>query len=407
MKTIKVKVRTKLISGNRKSLFLDFYPAIHNPETGKQTRREFLQLSILDEIEHEQKTIVNKNGKPQVEFIPVLGRDGKPKKIKLNPLEKERNREILALAESICAKRQFEIQSGQYGFLSDAKSNADFVQYFEAIAEKRKTSSYDNWTSALNFLKKHTGGKIRFSEVNEKFCNDFKEYLLTAYGNRGGTVKLSQNTAALYLSKLKTVLKEAHREGYLLTDLNAKIKAIKATETHREYLTLEELQKLASTACPLTDVYRRAALFSALTGLRFSDISKLVWGEVRNSNKEGYSLQFTQQKTRGTEVLPISKQAYSLLGKPDLATETVFKGLSSSAYSNILLKKWLLKAEITKNITFHCFRHTFATLQLSAGTDIYTVSKMLGHRELKTTQIYAKVIDKTKRAAADKIKINL
>lgn len=407
MKTIKVKVRMKQISGNRKSLFLDFYPPIQNPETGKQTRREFLQLSILDETEYEQKTITNKNGKPQVEFIPILGRDGKPKKIKLNPIEKERNRETLALAESICAKRQFEIQSGQYGFLSDTKTNADFVQYFKMIADKRKISMYDNWTSTQKFLEKFTGGKLRFADVNENFCNDFKEYLLNAYGNRSGTVKLSQNTAALYLSKLKTVLKEAHRDGYLQTDLNAKLKAIKATETHREYLTHEELQKLASTDCPLTDVYRRAALFSALTGLRFSDIKKMVWGEVRHSNKEGYSLQFTQQKTRGTEVLPISEQAYSLLGKEDKASESVFKGLSSSAYSNILLKKWLLKAEITKNITFHCFRHTFATLQLSKGTDIYTVSKMLGHRELKTTQVYAKIIDKTKREASDKIKLDL
>jgi site-specific recombinase XerD len=64
-------------------------------------------------------------------------------------------------------------------------------------------------------------------------------------------------------------------------------------------------------------------------------------------------------------------------------------------------------AGITKNITFHCFRHTFATLQLSKGTDIYTVSKMLGHRELKTTQIYAKIIDQTKRDAANKIKLDL
>jgi len=62
---------------------------------------------------------------------------------------------------------------------------------------------------------------------------------------------------------------------------------------------------------------------------------------------------------------------------------------------------------VTKDITSHCFRHTFATLQLSKGTDIYTVSKMLGHRELKTTQIYAKIIDQTKREAADKNKTGL
>ncbi len=87
-------------------------------------------------------------------------------------------------------------------------------------------------------------------------------------------------------------------------------------------------------------------------------------------------------------------------------TENVFEGLQYPAYQNKHLLKWVSTAGITKDITFHCFRHTFATLQLSSGTDIYTVSKMLGHRELKTTQIYAKVIDQTKRTAADKIKLD-
>ena len=67
----------------------------------------------------------------------------------------------------------------------------------------------------------------------------------------------------------------------------------------------------------------------------------------------------------------------------------------------------MLKAGITKNITFHCARHTYATLQLTLGTDIYTVSKLLGHKELRTTQIYAKVIDDKKKEAANKIKLDL
>ena len=70
------------------------------------------------------------------------------------------------------------------------------------------------------------------------------------------------------------------------------------------------------------------------------------------------------------------------------------------------MKKWIAKAGIHKNITFHCFRHTFATLQLANGTDIYTVSKMLGHTNVNTTQIYAKVIDKNKIKAAEVIKLN-
>ena len=164
------------------------------------------------------------------------------------------------------------------------------------------------------------------------------------------------------------------------------------------------MNKLAQTDCP-NPILKTAALFSALTGLRFSDIEKMTWNELEHVEGQGYFIHFKQQKTKGIEVLPISEQAYQILGEKKQPTGKVFEGLQYSAYQNRHLLKWLQAAGITKDITFHCFRHTFATLQLSGGTDIYTVSKMLGHRELKTTQIYAKIIDQTKRTAADKIKI--
>jgi integrase len=146
-----------------------------------------------------------------------------------------------------------------------------------------------------------------------------------------------------------------------------------------------------------------------MTGLRFSDIRNLTWNEIEYIKGNGYFIHFKQQKTKGIEVLPISEQAYKLLGEKGEAGETkrkVFQGLHYSAYVNQQLTNWIKKAEIKKHITFHCFRHSFATLQLSNGTDIYTVSKLLGHRELKTTQVYAKIIDRTKREAVDKIKLD-
>ncbi|NQU84529.1 MAG: integrase catalytic domain-containing protein, partial [Mariniphaga sp.] len=166
------------------------------------------------------------------------------------------------------------------------------------------------------------------------------------------------------------------------------------------------LNKLAKTPCN-NDLLKRAALFSALTGLRFSDIQKMVWGELEYIEGQGYFLNFDQKKTKGVEVLPISEQAHSLLGEPGELTVKVFNGLKYSAYHNKHLFQWIGAAGITKDITFHCFRHTFATLQLFNGTDIYTVSKMLGHKDLKTTQVYAKIVDEAKRQAADKIKLDL
>ena len=95
------------------------------------------------------------------------------------------------------------------------------------------------------------------------------------------------------------------------------------------------------------------------------------------------------------------------MGEPKEPTAKVFEGLKYSAYHNKHLFQWIGAAGITKDITFHCFRHTFATLQLSEGTTLYTVSKMLGHRNIKTTQIYAEIVNKTKREAADKIKLDM
>lgn len=169
---------------------------------------------------------------------------------------------------------------------------------------------------------------------------------------------------------------------------------------------MEEVNRLAKTECSLP-ILKQAALFSALTGLRFSDIEKMVWSELEFIEGQGHFIHFTQQKSEGVETMPISEQAFGLLGERRQPTDKVFKGLVYSAWTNSHLLKWLTKAEITKNVTFHSFRHTFATLQLSKGTDIYTVSKMLGHRDLKTTQIYAKIIDQTKRAAANKIQLDL
>jgi len=382
----KVKLRQKVISGNRRSLYLDFYPPIPHPKTGMPTRREFLGLYIFE----------------------------KPK----TPFDKQHNSETLKIAESIRQKREnflnkpeiySEYEKEQLRKKELGEQN--FIEYFRKLANKRKGSNYDNWISAYNYLETFTKGNLKFADLNEMILEDFKDYLLTTKSNKSDKTTLSQNSAVSYFNKVKAALKQAYKDGILQYDLNAKVSPIKPTETNREYLTLDELNRLAKTPCS-NDLLKRTALFSALTGLRFSDIQKMVWGELEYIEWQGYYLNFRQKKTKNVEVLPISEQAYGITkGKKnpkDMPQDKpVFEGLKYSAYHNKHLFQWIGAAGITKNITFHCFRHTFATLQLSHGTDIYTVSKMLGHRELKTTQIYAKIVDENKRKAADKIKLDL
>jgi integrase len=383
--TTNVKLRQKPISGDRQSLYLDFYPAIEHPDTGKQTRREFLGLYIFNKVKTQ--------------------------------IEKDHNKQILQLGEKIRQRRDRELNGNEAltalekRILDEDKKqqeqgNRSFLDYFKQLTNKRKASNHDNWVTALKYLDKFSNGEMKFSDLNKPLCNEFKEYLLTTPSLGSNKTTLSQNSAVSYFNKFKAALKQAYKDGYLKTNLNAQVEPIKPAETHRNYLSLEELNRLVKTDSP-NPLLKNAALFSALTGLRFGDIEKLTWDEVQFIEGEGYFLVYTQQKTQGVEVLPISQQAFQLLGERGEPASRVFDGLKYSAYSNKHLYQWLGAAGITKKITFHCFRHTYATMQLSKGTDIYTVSKMLGHRDLKTTAIYTKIVDKTKREAAERIQLDI
>ena len=171
----------------------------------------------------------------------------------------------------------------------------------------------------------------------------------------------------------------------------------------RQTLTLEEVNKLVETPCK-GEVLKRVFLFSVLTGMRHCDIQQLKWGQIVNMEGK-WQIEFTQQKTSEANYLPISEQALKLCGERQTYNRLVFAGLQDASWINRPLAEWMEAAGITKHITFHCARHTFATLQLTNGTDIYTVSKMLGHTNVRTTQIYAKVVDEKKEIAANAIQI--
>lgn len=288
------------------------------------------------------------------------------------------------------------------------KSNCNFIEYFEQLIQKRQKKSSRsvtiNWTRVCKLFKVFAkSDTFAFSQINMKLIEDFKNFLLEAPrdGNKKGDI--TQNTASNYFSTFKTVLKQAFVDGYLTIDLSAKTKRIRKLDTRRETLTLEEINLLVNTECD-KPIIKQGALFSLLTGLRHCDVKKLRWGELQKIGDK-YRLNFTQQKTKGVEYMPISEQAYKLCGEPKQPEQLVFADLPDITKISPSLKKWIKAAGIHRNITFHCFRHTFATLQLTNGTDIYTVSKMLGHTDIKTTQIYAHIVDQKKEAAANAIVI--
>lgn len=413
---IKVTLRQKLISKGRNSLYLDFYPPIKLTGSDKETRREFLNLSILidkkefqkEVKEQEQKDLLKNNTlskatKAKKEVLKTL----KP----LTAIEKSQNKQTLLLAEQIKQKRHNELNKPEVytkfereRLKQEAIGEKSFIDYYKEIMDKRTGKNYAVWLTSLYYLEDYTKGVCKFSDLNLKYCNDYKDYLLSAKSKRSSKTNISQNTALSYFNKFKATLKQAFKDELLTNDLNSKVKPIEQADTNRVFLTKDELNKLANTHCP-TPLLKEASLFSVLTGLRFSDIAKMKWSEIIYDKAQGYFIQFQQQKTKSKEYLPIPEQAYSLLGEPKEPNKKVFEKLKYSAHLNKELKKWAKEAKITKEITFHSFRHTYATLQLQEGTDIYTVSKMLGHKDLKTTQIYAKIVDESKREATNKINI--
>jgi len=390
----KVTLRFRMLDTGKETLYLDFYPSVVNIETGKETRREYLGIYVFPLKSRKGGFQTDKDGKYKYNQTDT-------ETIRLAEIIRNNRQNILDKA-NIYTDTEAEILK------SKERSKGDFIQYFKQLAEEKKLSNHDSWISALKHLKiytKKTDKKetIRFCDITLQWCEGFKNYLLTTKSNRSDKEQLANNTAATYFIKFKVALKSAYKYGYLPKDLNADLKSIKELETRREFLTLDELRSLVDAPCN-NPILKRAALFSALTGLRHSDIRKMKWNEIKEADGK-YTLQYTIQKTSKYQELPISEQAMQLCGERQEPDSLVFDGLQYSAYANKALAQWLGVAGITREITFHCFRHTFATLQLASGTQITTIQKMLGHNKIETTMVYAKTLEEAKREAADKIKI--
>ena len=171
----------------------------------------------------------------------------------------------------------------------------------------------------------------------------------------------------------------------------------KQESAEREFLSVEELRKLVETNP--TDHTRKTFLFGCFTGLRHSDIVTLQWEDI-TENEEGAIIRKKQQKTDNVVEIPLNNAAIQLLPKRK-EKGLVFGDKFTQVHRNKIIRKWVKSVGIEKHITFHCSRHTFATLLISKGADLYVVSKLLGHNNIETTQIYAKVVDDRKRKAVE------
>ena len=308
-----------------------------------------------------------------------------------NRKDREANRETLMLAEAIRAKRLIEVRNGEYGFYE--RQDESLLAYVQSIAITKRGSTVRRFNALLALLR-------QFNKRTSMLVSDITPAWYTAFLRFMERQGLARNTRAVYTATLRYCINRAVNDGLLASNPVAGIKGAGWEETNRTYLTLDEVRRLSATEC-VDEVAKRAFLFGCLTGLRHCDIERLTWGDVTMQG-EYTRIIFRQAKTRGQEYLDITAQAVMLMGERGSAEDNVFPLRAGNTIRRAIFM-WVAAAGITKHVTFHASRHTFAVMMLSLGTDIYTVSKLLGHRELSTTQVYARILDKAKREAVDKI----
>jgi integrase len=301
----------------------------------------------------------------------------------------------MRLAEIARAKRAQQVFAGEWD-LVDAIAAGQTLYAYTGKLWKRKNAD-PLLKRLLGFLEKYPGGTaVRISEIKEKWVEEFQRYLLE-------NKDVSASSSANYSRAIRVVLNSAVKDKIIVQSPAKNVKGIPQPETDRVFLSLEEVRRLANTppGRGIGEEARRAFLFACFTGLRVSDLRTLAWGDVEHSPPR---ISKKQEKTGSRVYIPLHESAWKIINDGAIHDyrEPVFPGIAPSGRDHCrVLKSWAKRAGIRKNIGWHTARHTFAVLSLEAGAEIYTVSKLLGHRSLKTTQIYAKVTDKLKRAAVE------
>ena len=354
-----VRVRYKTLSDGSQSVYLDIY------RDGKR-QYEFLKLYLIPET---------------------------------NAAAKAQNKATLAAVNTIKSQRIIELTNGVAG-LKNTSLRSKMLLLDWMRGSGKLISNTMNVLRAFN-------AKATMRDINRDFCLAFINFLRNIYVSPSGK-KLSQFTCVSYFGCFRGALNAAVREEIIAENpvnrLNTDEK-IKMPESKREFLTIDEVKILIGTPCRREDV-KGAFLFSCYCGLRISDVLALKWKNV-DSSAEQWRINIIMQKTRQPLYLPLSMNARKWMPERNGAgdEDLVFPTLPCEDTCNMQLKPWVKAAGITKHVTYHVSRHTFATMLLTLGADLYTVCKLLGHSDVKTTQIYAKIINKKKEDAISLIDI--
>ena len=299
----------------------------------------------------------------------------------------QRDKETLKLVQTIRDKREYEITMNNAGMEALLMKDVKLLlsDYSAKILQDKTTRTREFYASGINSL---------IHQAGDKYLSNYTEDLIKNWLNN---LQHSKVTVHNYLRAVKYVFKSALKEKMIKTNPCEDLH-LRFPDTKREFLTYREIQKVAAVHFD-TPAIQDAFLFSCYTGLRLGDIRSLLWSNIVN----GY-LEHTQHKTGHVERMKLHEEALRIIERQPRLTPYVFN-LHAQKRFYMHFKRFMAQTGITKRITFHCARHTFATWLLTNDVDLYTVSKLLGHRDVTTTQIYAKLIDKKKDEAIDKLQM--
>ena len=313
--------------------------------------------------------------------------------------DKKQNMKVLRMAEVIRSNKEISLAAYRYGVVDPEGSRMPLVEYLHReVKDKPKKHSL---RYVLKFVEMFAGN-LKLESLSPQWIEEFQNFLTSR-------TELTSNSAEVYMQAFRSAIKKAVRNNLIIKDPCLGVKHIKGEEKRKEYLTTSDIKLLKD--CTPKDLFKQeiknAFLFSVYTGLRVSDLRTLKLEDINFSTK---IIQKQQIKTSNFVYIPLSEQAMEILkGQEKIRqkmdnekTIYVFPYLCSTrCHCNQYLIDWGKDAGVKIHMGWHLARHTFATLILESGADIYTVQKLLGHRELKTTTRYAKVTDKKIREAID------
>lgn len=377
------KLGAKILSSGKESIFLDYYLGYR---------------MIYDEKQDKE----------------VARKDRKREYIKLylwqaprTPLERQQNKETLELAKKIRFEREQEMKAGELGYRLEKKDNINFLDYFQNYIDNYPKKDIRVIMMALGKFKSFLAEKhpiyanfIKPTNLNRDLMLEFVEYLQNICVGEG---------AHTIFQRFKKVIKYAEEHDVIHKNpCNGITCKIDDQVIKKDILSIEEIENLLNTRYQGENLeIRKAFIFCLYTGMRFCDVKVLKFSNVDYSNK---LLSFEQNKTSGHSkasnvVLPLNDGLLSLIGHPSSLNnmdEVIFK-LPSHTMCLKALRHWTARAGITKHITWHCARHSFAVNILNNGANIKTVSSLLGHSGLKHTEKYTRAVDKLKEDAINSL----